>query len=126
MCQPKRWLWGLLPLALLWIAAGLLHHDSIQTDLTTRSVNEALKAKAPWATAAFDGRDATVTGVSPTPAAQRAPKASAGSKKRGTAPRRAREGQRAMSTRLARAARARGGARGFGAALRWVGAAQLA
>lgn len=72
MCQPKRWLSGLLPLALLWLIAGFLHHDSIQTDLTTRSVNEALKAKAPWATAAFDGRDATVTGVSPTPAAQRA------------------------------------------------------
>jgi len=72
MCQPKRWLWGLLPLALLWLAAGFLRHDSIQADLTTRSVNEALKAQAPWASAAFDGRDATVTGVSPSPAMQRA------------------------------------------------------
>jgi OmpA-OmpF porin, OOP family len=72
MCQPRRWLWGLLPLALLWIAAGFLRHDSIQTDLTTRSINEALKAKAPWASATFDGRDATVSGVSPSPAVQKA------------------------------------------------------
>jgi OmpA-OmpF porin, OOP family len=72
MCQPRRWLWGLLPLALLWIAAGFLRHDSIQTDLTARSINEALKAKAPWASATFDGRDATVTGTSPSPAVQKA------------------------------------------------------
>ncbi len=72
MCQPKRWLWGLLPLALLWLVAGFLRHDSIQTDLTTRSVNEALKANAPWASAVFDGRDATVTGISPTTAGQKA------------------------------------------------------
>jgi OmpA-OmpF porin, OOP family len=72
MCQPRRWLWGLLPLALLWLAAGFLRHDSIQTDLTTRSINEALKAKAPWASATFDGRDATVSGVSPSPAVQKA------------------------------------------------------
>jgi OmpA-OmpF porin, OOP family len=71
MCQPRRWLWGLLPLALLWLAAGFLRHDSIQTDLTTRSVNDALKAKAPWASAIFNGRDATVTGVSPSPAVQK-------------------------------------------------------
>jgi OmpA-OmpF porin, OOP family len=72
MCQPRRWLWGLLPLALLWLAAGYFRNDSIQTDLTTRSINEALKAKAPWASATFDGRDATVTGVSPAPAVQKA------------------------------------------------------
>ena len=72
MCQPRRWLWGLLPLALLWLAAGFLRHDSIQTDLTTRSINEALKAKAPWASATFNGRDATVSGVSPSPAVQKA------------------------------------------------------
>jgi OmpA-OmpF porin, OOP family len=71
MCQPRRWLWGLLPLALIWIAAGFLRHESIQTDLTTRSINEALKAKAPWASATFDGRDATVSGVSPSPAVQK-------------------------------------------------------
>ncbi len=71
MCQPRRWLWGLLPLALLWLAAGFLRNDSIQTDLTTRSINEALKAKAPWASATFNGRDATVTGVSPSPAVQK-------------------------------------------------------
>jgi OmpA-OmpF porin, OOP family len=71
MCQPRRWLWGLLPLALLWLAAGFFRNDSIQTDLTTRSINEALRAKAPWASATFDGRDATVSGVSPSPAVQK-------------------------------------------------------
>jgi OmpA-OmpF porin, OOP family len=65
MCQPKRWLWGLLPLAILWVLAGMFRTDPIQTDLTSRSAEQAIKTGYPWATAIFDGRDATVSGTSP-------------------------------------------------------------
>ena len=71
MCQPKRWLWGLLPLAVLWLLAGMFRNDPIQTDLTQKSVEQALKSGYPWAKATFDGRDATLSGVSSTPAAQK-------------------------------------------------------
>jgi OmpA-OmpF porin, OOP family len=69
MCQPKRWLWGLLPLALLWVLAGMFRTDPIQMDLTSKSAEQAIKTGFPWATASFDGRDATVTGTSPSPEA---------------------------------------------------------
>jgi OmpA-OmpF porin, OOP family len=69
MCQPKRWLWGLLPLALLWVLAGMFRTDPIQMDLTGKSAEQAIKTGYPWAKASFDGRDATITGVSPTPEA---------------------------------------------------------
>ena len=72
MCQPKRWLWGLLPLLLLWAFAGFLRNDPIQADLTTRSISDALKAKAPWATAKFDGRDAVISGGAPEAGMQKA------------------------------------------------------
>ena len=71
MCQPKRWLWGLLPLAVLWLLAGMFRNDPIQTDLTQKSVEQALKSGYPWAKATFDGRDATLSGISATPAAQK-------------------------------------------------------
>jgi OmpA-OmpF porin, OOP family len=70
MCQPKRWLWGLLPLALLWLLAGMFNNDPIQMDLTKRSAEQAIKTGFPWAKAGFDGRDATLTGVSPSSEAQ--------------------------------------------------------
>jgi OmpA-OmpF porin, OOP family len=70
MCQPKRWLWGLLPLAILWILAGLFRSDPIQTDLTQKSAEQAIKTGYPWAKASFDGRDAILSGISPTPEGQ--------------------------------------------------------
>jgi OmpA-OmpF porin, OOP family len=71
MCQPKRWLWGLLPLAVLWLLAGMFRNDPIQTDLTQKSAEQALKTGAPWAKATFEGRDATLSGMSATAAGQK-------------------------------------------------------
>jgi len=73
-CQPRRWLWGLLPLAALWLVAGLVGNDRIQADLTQRSASEALRAAATtsWATATFEGRDAILSGTAPSPEARRA------------------------------------------------------
>ncbi|MFM9973138.1 MAG: BON domain-containing protein [Beijerinckiaceae bacterium] len=44
--------------------------DPIQMDLTQKSAEQALKTGYPWAKATFDGRDASLTGVSPTPEGQ--------------------------------------------------------
>jgi OmpA-OmpF porin, OOP family len=67
MCQPNKWWWGLLPLAILWLFAGFMRNDAIEQDLGKRSV-EAF----PWATVAFAGRDATVSGIAPDDAAKTA------------------------------------------------------
>ncbi len=69
MCQPRKWWWGLPILAGLWLLAGLFRNDPINTDLTTRT---AAVAGHPWAKAAFDGRDASLTGVAPSPEARSA------------------------------------------------------
>ncbi len=71
MCQPKRWLWGLLPLAILWLLSGSFNTAPIQTDLTKRAGEAATIAGHPWAKLAIDGRDATISGVAPTPDAPR-------------------------------------------------------
>ena len=69
MCQPKKWWWGLPILALLWFMAGQFRNDPIQTDLTSRGGASLAAAGYPWAKVSLDGRDATLTGVAPTPAA---------------------------------------------------------
>jgi OmpA-OmpF porin, OOP family len=66
MCQPKRWLWGLLPLAILWLLSGSFNNTPIQTDLTKRGGEATTIAGHPWAKLALDGRDATISGVAPT------------------------------------------------------------
>jgi OmpA-OmpF porin, OOP family len=71
MCQPKRWLWGLLPLAILWLLAGSFNNTPIQTDLTKRGGEAATIAGHSWAKLTLDGRDATISGVAPTPDAAR-------------------------------------------------------
>jgi outer membrane protein OmpA-like peptidoglycan-associated protein/osmotically-inducible protein OsmY len=67
MCQPRKWWWGLPVLALLLLLAGLFRNGAINADLTTRS---AAVPGHSWAKAAFDGRDATLSGVAPSPEAK--------------------------------------------------------
>jgi outer membrane protein OmpA-like peptidoglycan-associated protein len=64
-CNPWRWLWGLLLIApLSWIALHL-HQTEIENDLRARSVEALEGAGLGWARTAFDGRDATLTGLAP-------------------------------------------------------------
>ncbi len=72
MCQPKKWWWGLPILALLWFLAGQFRNDPIQTDLVVRGSTSLASAGYPWAKVTIEGRDATLTGVSPTPEARTA------------------------------------------------------
>ncbi|MGL4242870.1 MAG: BON domain-containing protein, partial [Beijerinckiaceae bacterium] len=70
MCQPRKWWWGLPILALLWLLTGVWNNGPISADLTKKSLERAA-AGFPWAKAAFDGRDATLSGVAPSPDARR-------------------------------------------------------
>lgn len=67
MAQPGRWLWGLVPLALLWGAANLFVGDAIEQDVGRRAVAAvaAVAGEAPGArpvAAQVDGRDVTISG----------------------------------------------------------------
>jgi outer membrane protein OmpA-like peptidoglycan-associated protein/osmotically-inducible protein OsmY len=61
-CNPLRWLWGLVPLALLFGALVLFERDRIEADLRTRTQAAVTGAGLRWATATFEGRDALITG----------------------------------------------------------------
>lgn len=61
-CHPARWLWGLIPIAMLsWIAVQC-EVSSIQTDLERRSTAALAAAGHGWASVAFDGREGLLVG----------------------------------------------------------------
>jgi outer membrane protein OmpA-like peptidoglycan-associated protein len=67
MARPGRWLWGLVPLALLWSTANLFMGEAIERDVGQRAVEAAasVAGEAPGArpvTAQVDGRDVTISG----------------------------------------------------------------
>jgi outer membrane protein OmpA-like peptidoglycan-associated protein len=67
MARPGRWLWGLVPLTLLWSTANLFMGEAIERDVGHRAVEAAasVAGEAPGArpvTAQVDGRDVTISG----------------------------------------------------------------
>lgn len=61
-CNPLRWLWGLLPLAVwTWIAV-LGEHERVETDLKTRTEEALADAGLSWAKTTFSGRDGILSG----------------------------------------------------------------
>ncbi len=61
-CHPGRWLWGLIPVAMLSWLAVQVERPTIEADLERRS-GEALAASGhDWAVVAFDGRDGLLAG----------------------------------------------------------------
>ena len=67
MAQPRRWLWGLVPLALLWGAGNLFLDDAIERDVARRAVAAAtsVAGEAPGArpiVARVVGRDVAISG----------------------------------------------------------------
>ena len=67
MAQPGRWLWGLVPLALLWSAGNLFLGEAIERDVGRRAVEAvaSVAGEAPGArpiAAQIDGRDVTISG----------------------------------------------------------------
>ncbi len=64
-CNPARWLWGLIPIAMLsWITYDW-ERAAIETDLGRRAELGLEQAGEGWAEASFDGRDAVVSGRAP-------------------------------------------------------------
>lgn len=61
-CNPLRWLWGLIPIAMLALLANHWERAGIETDLTERTKAELTKQGLDWAGVKFEGRNATVTG----------------------------------------------------------------
>jgi outer membrane protein OmpA-like peptidoglycan-associated protein len=61
-CNWRRWLWGVIPLVALALAAAQLERAAIEQDLTGRA-RHALAAKGShWAAVNFSGRDVVLTG----------------------------------------------------------------
>ncbi len=61
-CNPKRWVWGLLPIAILTWMAALNEYDRIENDLLLRAHAALARERMPWASMTFDGRDGVLLG----------------------------------------------------------------
>ena len=63
-CRPSRWLWGLIPLALIGILVAFSLKDNIEKDLQSRAQSALSESGLSWAIPAFDGRDGIISGNS--------------------------------------------------------------
>ncbi|HWB46179.1 MAG TPA: OmpA family protein [Hyphomicrobiaceae bacterium] len=62
-CNWHRWLWGVIPLALLGWLAVQVERPGIERDLETRARQALRQSGYLWATVAFNGRDAVLSGL---------------------------------------------------------------
>ncbi len=61
-CNPWRWLWGLIPIAMLTAGAYMAEREGIEADLSLRAKQAFERQGLSWAEVAFEGRDAVLTG----------------------------------------------------------------
>ncbi len=61
-CNPWRWLWGLIPIAMLTAGANMTERAGIEADLSLRAKQAFERQGFSWADVAFEGRDAILTG----------------------------------------------------------------
>jgi OmpA-OmpF porin, OOP family len=61
-CNPLRWLWGILPLAVFSWLAVMSIREPLERDLSQRAGEALRNAGLSWAKVRFDGRDGTVSG----------------------------------------------------------------
>ena len=61
-CNWRRWLWGLIPLIAVSLAAVHLERGAIEQDLAERAKRSLGESGARWAVVAFNGRDVVLTG----------------------------------------------------------------
>lgn len=71
MCQPKKWWWGLLPLAVLFGLLSAMTTGPIEGDLVQRSAEVFKTSGIPWAKLSLSGRDAVISGEAPNPESQK-------------------------------------------------------
>lgn len=67
MSSPKKWFWGLLPIAGLLLVAGLSRQGSVESDLVAKGAEGLASSGFAWAKVAMQGRDAVLTGEAPDP-----------------------------------------------------------
>lgn len=72
MWQPRKWISGLVPLALLAGIAGFWHQGSVEQDLAARTRAALANAGQAWAQADLSGRDVRLAGEAPSPEAREA------------------------------------------------------
>lgn len=72
-CNPLQWLWGLLPLCLLWWLGLLGTQPRIEQDLAQRAKEHLEKNNLSWASVVFKGRDGTIVGRAEEESEQRRP-----------------------------------------------------
>jgi OmpA-OmpF porin, OOP family len=65
MCRPGSWGWGLIPLALIAVAAVVLRAPAISERLEAAALAELRGAGHDWAQIEVAGRDVTLAGVAP-------------------------------------------------------------
>ncbi|HZA02285.1 MAG TPA: BON domain-containing protein, partial [Hyphomicrobiaceae bacterium] len=64
-CNAFRWLWGLIPIAMLsWIAV-FFEHARIEADLQHRLQDALARQGLAWATPTFSGRNGVIAGEAP-------------------------------------------------------------
>jgi OOP family OmpA-OmpF porin len=61
-CNWRRWLWGVIPLAGISVAAVHLERSAIEKDLTQRAERALTDAGSGWAEINFSGRDVVLSG----------------------------------------------------------------
>jgi outer membrane protein OmpA-like peptidoglycan-associated protein len=61
-CNWRRWLWGVIPLAGISVAAVHLERSTIEKDLTGRAERALAASGGGWADVNFSGRDVVLTG----------------------------------------------------------------
>ena len=66
-CRPWRWLWGLLPLALIVFLAVIGERNRVEQDLAVRAEQALQRDGFGWAQPRFEGRDGVLEGTAPKP-----------------------------------------------------------
>jgi len=61
-CNPARWLWGLIPIAMLSWATYYRERDAIEADIYSRASKAVAAAGQKWANVDLSGRDVVITG----------------------------------------------------------------
>lgn len=70
MCQPRKWLWGLIPLLFLGILAGYWQQSDMEAELSRRANATLAAGNASWSKVVVSGRDAVLSGEAPSPEAK--------------------------------------------------------
>lgn len=61
-CNPSRWLWGLIPVAMLSWGTYYRERPNVEADLTVRATEALEAAGQSWAKVTMTGREAVITG----------------------------------------------------------------